>query len=88
MSAPLRFDLAYGKRGAREGRDANGKKEYIVDEERKAKLADIPPYFNPMSGDYPTIAKEANRLNEQQMRGKFLDYLFWPEIVPAEPAAA
>lgn len=81
--APLSFELKFSRRGAIK---KNGKWEDVPG--RAEELDLVPTLYTPLTGTYDVVAKQASKLNEMQIRGSFIDYLFFPELVAADRASA
>ncbi|GAA5198689.1 hypothetical protein [Microbacterium jejuense] len=83
---PLEFELRYHMVASTHNRKAAKftEQEFTHDPERVKVLPIIPPGFVPVKGDWPTVNREANRLNDAQLNSGILDYFFFPEATPAD----
>lgn len=75
----VQFELRYRK----EARKKVGREKMTRDEDRYAKLPDVPPQYSASKGGYKHVSRLAATLNETQLRSGFLDYLFFPEVTTA-----
>jgi hypothetical protein len=79
----LQCELRYRKEATKRVNGRGEPEAWVIDEERKAKLAAIPSMFEETKGSYSDVSRVAVRLNEAQIRSGFIDYLFFPEPVSA-----
>lgn len=85
-TAPLEFELGYHLIGADHNKRAGkfAPDEFTANPERRKTLPIVPPGFTQVRGDWPTVSKEADRLNDTQMKSGILDYFFYPEATPTD----
>ncbi|MDN3309579.1 hypothetical protein QWJ90_01405 [Microbacterium oryzae] len=85
MTDQVQFELGFRAHPGQIVSGVRGKR-FIEEPERAATLPEIPPQFEQMTGDYPTVSKRAVELNEAQTRSGFQHWIFFPETISKDGA--